>query len=201
MSFMADYGLLSCKEIIHDSHKNTAGGGLAFSTLLMVILVLMPLNTTANAAGGEYTGLSAGCASSQPSNDYSLKPTCYISVHRNGAPDIQGTFNGDNEFSSNLQNIVIQGSGGYSTVYASYTNGPAKFCASNSYGCNGDYVSGSYSTTGVLSFSLKNPPVSTASVMQMPTTGAPDGLTAVGVTAIGFGILGLAFAGLRRQRW
>lgn len=186
--------------VLHDSNKTIAGGGLVFSTLLVAMLTLMPLDVTANAAGGEYTGLSAACNSQYKStgNDsgFTGLRVCSISVHRKGAPDLNGTYapdSYDGGLSTNIKDIVTLGTG-YSTVQASYITGKLVL------GIAGADNAAFLTQTATIAFSLKNPPASTASVMQMPTTGAPEGLTAIGVAAIGVGLLGLAFAGLRRKR-
>ena len=180
---------------MYGSYKTVAGWGLAFSALLAAILVLTPLNTTANAAGNEYTGLSAGCSSYNNDDYSSTDPSCTIAVHRKGAPDLVGTYDEKNSRLDNLDGIVQIGEG-YSTVYASYTIGGIGRIYNDLSSSNAAI----YPMTRYTAFSLVNPPASTASMMQMPTTGAPEGLTAIGVTAIGIGLLGLALAGLRRQR-
>lgn len=49
--------------------------------------------------------------------------------------------------------------------------------------------------------SLEKEPANTGSYQaQMPTTGAPEGLSAVGLAAVGLGLLGLSFALVRRSR-
>ena len=73
----------------------------------------------------------------------------------------------------------------------------------------GDYSSSSnYSAVNTISTTcvvvgLKTKPVdrpSTASVMQMPTTGAPEGLSTVGMVAVGLGLLAVGVGLVKRER-
>ena len=50
-----------------------------------------------------------------------------------------------------------------------------------------------------LTTALKNKPQTGTQVVQMPTTGAPEGLTMAGVSALGIGVAGLLAAAVRRR--
>lgn len=58
------------------------------------------------------------------------------------------------------------------------------------------------STSGCLTVGLKTKPISqptAATVMQMPTTGAPEGHSTAGMIAVGVGLLAVAVAVVKRE--
>ena len=201
---------------LYDQTKHTAGGGLRFLTLLMTLIMMITWIVssqpgTTYAADSEYTGLSAGCESQVASPNGALQelvtPYCRISVHRKSGKDLTGTYSYDSsaaigfkmKLSDNLKGVVTPDASGYMTVYAPYNNGSMSYCIGS---CSGNApITVTSSSSGAASFSLENPPAAqTASqVVQMPTTGAPDGLSAVGLAAVLITVFGLLLVMARRR--
>lgn len=63
---------------------------------------------------------------------------------------------------------------------------PSTTCTSSDYGV-------------CLTVALKDKPQTGTQVVQMPTTGAPEGLTTTGIAALGIGVAGLLAAAVRRR--
>lgn len=144
-----------------------------------------------NAADSEFTGLSAGCATQNA--DGEVRASCVVSVHRISGPDLTATYEykyGKMTLSGDAANAVVVGPAGYETVYAPY--GTRTNTVSNGVVTSLSYVP----------FGLKNPPTrptTQTTVAQMPTTGAPTGLSNVGLLATGIGLVGVATALIRRR--
>ena len=134
-------------------------------------------------------------------------PSCTIAVHPKTGKDLVGTYTWSSDamqLSDNLKGVVSANASGYMTVFATYPNSGIFLCEENDSlqgKCNNalNGVVPSMTTNGILSFSLVNPPAIASQVVQMPTTGAPDGLFSIGMAAVMVTIFGLLLVATRHR--
>ena len=165
---------------------------------------------TVQAADSEYTGLSAGCTQDFPPYNSRaasyIPPSCTIAVHQKAGKDLIGTYSFESwpshamQFSNNLKGIVTDSTSGYMTIFVTYNNNAVLCDGSSCDPANVVAANGaSMTTNGVVPFSLTNPPATTSQVVQMPTTGAPNGLSSIGLTAVMVTVFGLLLVVARRR--
>ena len=150
-------------------------------------MVNQPVN--ANAAGKQPADIAVKCGNANISQSGS-KPSCTIIVtYDDWSTDVayykfKGT-TGPMELTGAISQITQDG--GYKAVTD---------CA----------IPASNNTTNCATFGLKNKPAAlpntnAPTVMQMPTTGAPEGLSTVGLVAVGLGMLAIGIGLARRERF
>lgn len=182
--------------VVYGFHEKCSGGGARVLTLILSITVMLGIALisphSGNAADSEFTGLSAGCATQLDDED-NLRPSCTVSVHRVSGPDLTATYEykyGKMTLSGDAANAVVVGPAGYETAYAPY--GTQANAVSN----------GVITSLSYVPFGLKNPPTrptAQTTVAQMPTTGAPTGLSDAGLLAVAVGLAGVTIALKRRH--
>ena len=156
-----------------------------------MLAVVLSMPTTGQAAGKQPTDIDVKCGTIL--SDDTVAPDCTIVVtYDDWSTDVAKYSNGN--LSGNTGSIQLNG--GYKAV---------TYCTEPSYATASDGRAGTTMTVegnGVcLTAGLTAKPVdrpTAASVMQMPTTGAPEGLSTVGVAAVAVGLLAVG-VGLRRR--
>ena len=167
----------------------------------------MSMPTAGQAAGKQPTDIAVKCGVIYANNSHSyvediLKPNCTIIVtyddwstdvaHYTAELDDSEPNGFRYNFYGDTSNIQI--GGGYKAVTD---------CSEPTSKPESNTLSVLYDGSACLTAGLKTKPVnppSTASVMQMPTTGAPDGLSSVGMIAAGLGLLAVGIGLAKRER-
>ena len=175
--------------------ESRCGGGSRVLALLLAFIcmlaVVLSMPTTGQAAGKQPTDIDVKCGTIL--SDDTVAPDCTIVVtYDDWSTDVAKYSNGN--LSGNTGSIQLNG--GYKAV---------TYCTEPSYATAYEGGAGTTMTVegnGVcLTAGLTAKPVdrpTAASVMQMPTTGAPEGLSTVGVAAVAVGLLAVG-VGLRRR--
>lgn len=157
---------------------------------------------SANAAGKQPTDIAVKCGAILGVEDenggtytdsYFTKPDCTIVVtYDDWSTDV--AYYSKDGLSGNTQNVQLNG--GYKAMTSctepSYAWG---LISTETNEIRGDSVC---LTAGLKTKPINQPTATT--VMQMPTTGAPEGLSTAGMIAIGVGLLAVAVAMVKRER-
>ena len=159
---------------------------------MLTVAGTMPVQ--ANAAGRQPTGISVRCGDG---NYVSLSEllSCSIVVNYDDQTADVAYYTGYGDNTS--QKYVWDGATSNMVIGGGYS--PKTDCKATSM----EYTTSMDFSSGCLTVGLKTKPVSqptAATVMQMPTTGAPEGLSTAGMIAIGIGLLAVAVAVVKRER-
>lgn len=203
---------LPCKEIFDDCSKMVAGGGLVLSLLMVMLIPLMNTPALGNAAErvpvsvsvvptyivgevGLGTGTNLGVFEITVHHSDGLTTTLDVRIDHSTSSDLYyitgPTFVGQitsttGKFTELKSEPGVLIGDSIREPISDVGYSPSTACAPDgSYGC--------------LTVALKDEPQTGVQVVQMPTTGAPTGLTTVGATALGLCLLGTSVLARRRD--
>lgn len=153
--------------------------------LLLAFLMTIPLVVPhpAEAATSQYTGLRVACYDEHDSSTLTDLNTCFISVDRVNGKTINGSYVEDkyDSLSDNLEPIINLGDNGYLTTTSCWSVSESANCGT---------------------FSLKDPPATSqsASITQIPTTGAPSSDLIIPAVVVASGMVCAGVLVSRRRR-
>ena len=189
---------LPCKEMFDDCSKMVAGGGLALSLLMAVFISL--LGTPAMTSAAENTPTSVSAEGSSTNGSFAVTV-----VHSNGLVTVDLVSVADSGLSGAAAQVVLPNTDKRTVSldagkFVELPGEPGVLISVSSgyleqYNLSDIGYGSSTSCTGdnlfyCLTVALKDRPQTAAQIVQMPTTGAPTGLTTVGLAALGLCLLG-----------